>query len=74
MHPQAGVVCLAGKHACPPEYSESLLGFHYPFEAASNPEYPDDEEYKEYLDPDWDAGNFNAEVVMRFFGHHSLQG
>lgn len=56
-------VCLAGKRACPPEDSGGPWGFQDMLEAARNPEHPDHEEFKEYLDPDWDAEAFHLEAI-----------
>jgi len=56
-------VCLAGKRACPPEDSGGPWGFQDMLYAARNPDHPDHEEFKEYLDPDWDSEAFYLEAV-----------
>jgi hypothetical protein len=56
-------VCLTGKRACPPEDSGGPWGFQDMLEAAHNPEHPDHEEFKEYLDPDWNPEAFRLETV-----------
>ena len=56
-------VCLAGKRACPPEDSGGPWGFQDMLYAARNPDHPDHEEFKEYLDPDWDVEAFYLEAV-----------
>ena len=56
-------LCLAGKRACPPEDSGGPWGFQDMLYAARNPDHPDHEEFKEYLDPDWDPEAFYLEAV-----------
>lgn len=64
--PMSIPVCLAGKRACPPEDSGGPWGFQDMLAAARNPEHPDYEEFKEYVDPDWDAEAFHIEVVNAY--------
>ena len=56
-------ICLAGKRACPPEDSGGPWGFQDMLEAACNPKHHDHEEFKEYLDPEWDSEAFHLEAV-----------
>lgn len=56
-------VCLTGKRACPPEDSGGPWGFQDMLAAAHNPEHPDHDEFKEYLDSDWDPEAFSLETV-----------
>ena len=61
--PLAAPVCLAGKRACPPEDSGGPWGFQDMLYAARTPDHPGHEEFKEYLDPDWDSEAFHLEAV-----------
>jgi hypothetical protein len=61
--PMSVPVCLAGKRACPPEDSGGPWGFQDMLYAANNPEHPDHEEFKEYIDPDWNPEAFHLEAV-----------
>ncbi len=49
-----------------PEDSGGPWGFQDMLAAARNPEHPDYEEFKEYVDPDWDAEAFHIEVVNAY--------
>jgi hypothetical protein len=52
-----------GKRACPPENTGGPWGFQDLLEAVRNPKHPDHEEFKDYLDSDWDSEAFDLKAV-----------
>ncbi len=63
---QAGVhypLCLAGKHACPPEDVGGVWGYMNFLEAIRDPSHPDHETYLEWAGEDFDPELFHLEEI-----------
>ena len=56
-------VCIAGKRACPPEDCGGPYGYGNLLDILSNPKHPEHEEYKEWLDDEFESEAFSPEAV-----------
>lgn len=54
-------MCLAGKRACPPEDSGGVWGYANILAAISDPEHPEHDEYREWLNREFDPEAFDPE-------------
>jgi len=56
-------ICLEGKRGCPPEDCGGAWGYQELLEALGDSEHPSHEEFKEWLDADWDSEAFHLDRV-----------
>jgi hypothetical protein len=61
-------VCLDGRRACPPENSGGVHGFYDMLAAIDDPGHEMREEYRDWLNSDFDPGAFDVELVNRELG------
>ncbi|MCF7832140.1 MAG: plasmid pRiA4b ORF-3 family protein [Candidatus Marinimicrobia bacterium] len=64
-------LCIKGKMNCPPEDSGGIWGYYHILEAISDSEHEMHQEYKEWMDPDFDPEYFdieeaNAQLIGNF--------
>lgn len=58
-------VCIDGKMSAPPEDSGGILGYHNILEIIKNPEHKYYENYRDWLDEDFDPEYFNIDEVNK---------
>ena len=59
------VICVTGKRACLPEDCGGLWGYEDLLEAIQDPNHPQHEEMREWLEDDFDPVAFDVEEVNR---------
>jgi Plasmid pRiA4b ORF-3-like protein len=58
--------CLDGAGACPPEDCGGVCGYQSLLEALADPSHPEHEEYKEWVEEDFDPGQFDVDEVNQW--------
>jgi hypothetical protein len=56
-------LCIAGKHACPPEDCGGIWGYYEMLEAVKNPRHERHKEFADWLSPEFDPEEFDLEEI-----------
>lgn len=56
-------ICVAGKRSCPPEDCGGTSGYEELLDAVADPTHPRHQEFKDWLDDDWDPEWFSVDYV-----------
>ena len=55
--------CIKGKGACPPEDIGGIFGYYNFIAALSDPTHPEHDDYKEWIDGDFDPQLFDLDEI-----------